>query len=484
MSLGLKWRELRSRVRAFARGRNANVSIIFALTLIPITIAAGAGLDMGRAMVVRARLAEALDAAGLAVGATTGLSQTQMQTLAQQYFNANYTAGASFGIPASVTVTPGTASNGATTSVTLSTNVQMPTTLMNVVGITTMNIGYTSQIVWGQTKLWVALALDNTGSMCQSDSSPNASSPCSHPSSGSKIAVLKTATTSLLSTLKGAAQNSGDVMVSIVPFTTAVNVGTTNKSASWLTYAPWDATGTGDGSYQNQQTCTGSGQNRHCTTTQVWVANNSSHSSWTGCVMDRNQDYDTMNSAATTGNVNTLFPAAPPTLAQNSNWSLTCPTQMIGLTDVLNSTGWTNLNNTVSNMTAGGATNQTIGLAWAWQTMTDGNPMNSGSLPQYTSQILIILSDGLNTQDRWTGDGSDQDAGTDARMSKVCTNAKAAGVTVYAVFVDIGGTQGNSSVLSNCATDSNHYFDLTSASQITTAFNEIATQITQLRVAR
>lgn len=484
MKLGLKRWASRTQVRRFMRDTRANVAMIVGLSMIPITIAAGTGLDMARAMIVRSRLAEALDAAGLAVGATQGLSQTQMQTLAQQYFNANYTAGSSFGIPASVTVTPGTASNGATTSVTLSTSVQMPTTLMNIVGISTMDVGYTSQIVWGQTKLWVALALDNTGSMCQSDSSPNASSPCSRPSSGSKIAVLKTATASLLTTLKGAAVNSGDVMVSIVPFTTAVNVGTSNKSASWLTFAPWDAAGTGDGSYQNQKTCTGSGRNQKCTTTQVWVPNDSTHSTWNGCIMDRNQDYDTENTAAVTSNTNTLFPAAPGTLAQNSNWSLTCPTQMIGLTDVLSSTGWTNLNNTVTNMTAGGATNQTIGLAWAWQTMTDGNPMNSGALPQYTSQILIILSDGLNTQDRWTGDGSDEDSGTDSRMSKVCTNAKAGGVTIYAVFVDIGGTQGNSSVLQNCATDSNHYFDLTSASQITTAFNEIATQITQLRVAR
>jgi Flp pilus assembly protein TadG len=481
MSLGHKFI---AKLRAFARARNANVAMIFGLSLIPIAIAAGAGLDFGRAMIVRTRLAEALDAAGLAVGATTGLTTSQMQALAQKYFNANYTADSSFGTPAAVVISTGAGSNGATTSVTLSTSVPMPTTLMNVVGMKTMNIGYSSQVVWGQTKLWVALALDNTGSMCQSDSSPNAASPCSNPSSGSKIAVLKTATTSLLTTLKGAAQNSGDVMVSIVPFTTAVNVGTSNKSATWLTYAPWDATGTGDGSYQNHQTCTGSGRNQHCTTTQVWVANDSDHSTWTGCVMDRNQDYDTMNTTPTAGSTATLFPAAPGTLASNSNWSLTCPTQLIGLTDVLSSTGWTKLNSTVTNMSAGGATNQTIGLAWAWQTMTDGNPMNSGSLPQYTSQILIILSDGLNTQDRWTGNGSTEDSGTDTRMTKVCTNAKAAGITIYAVFVDIGGTQGNSSVLANCATDANHYFDLTSASQITTAFNEIATQITQLRVAK
>jgi Flp pilus assembly protein TadG len=487
MSLGLIWRAFQSRTRAFARNKRANVAMIFALSLIPITIAAGAGLDLSRAMIVRSRLAEALDSAGLAVGATSGLTQSQMQTLAQQYFNANYTADPSFGAPTPVTVTPGTDTNGNTDSVTLTTSVQMPTTLMNIVGVKTMDVGYTSQVTWGQTKLWVALALDNTGSMCQSDSNPNASSPCSNPSSGSKIAVLKTATTSLLGTLKSVAVNPKDVMISIVPFTTAVNVGTANKTASWLTFIPWDAVGTGDGKYVSQQQCTGSGRNQHCTTTQVWQANDSTHSSWTGCVMDRNQDYDTMNTAATTGNTSTLFPAAPPTLAGHntaSDWSLTCPTQMIGLTDVLNSTGWTNLNKTVTNMTAGGATNQTIGLAWAWQTMTDGDPENAGTLPQYTSQIIIILSDGLNTQDRWTGDGSDEDSGTDTRMGDVCANAKNAGVTIYAVFVDIGGAQGNSKVLQSCATDTAHYFDLTSASQITTAFNEIATQITQLRVAR
>ena len=38
-------------------------------------------------------------------------------------------------------------------------------------------------------------------------------------------------------------------------------------------------------------------------------------------------------------------------------------------------------------------------------------------------------------------------------MTDVCSNAKAAGTTIYAVFVDLNGTQGNSTVLQNCATD-------------------------------
>jgi hypothetical protein len=69
-------------------------------------------------------------------------------------------------------------------------------------------------------------------------------------------------------------------------------------------------------------------------------------------------------------------------------------------------------------------------------------------------------------------------------MNLICTAAKAAGFTIYAVYVDLNGTQGNSTVLQNCATDTNHYFDLTTATAIVTTFSQIATEITQLRVAQ
>jgi len=50
--------------------------------------------------------------------------------------------------------------------------------------------------------------------------------------------------------------------------------------------------------------------------------------------------------------------------------------------------------------------------------------------------------------------------------------------------VDLGGTQGNSQVLQSCASDPGKYYDLTQSSQIVTAFNQIADQITNLRVSR
>lgn len=184
--------------------------------------------------------------------------------------------------------------------------------------------------------------------------------------------------------------------------------------------------------------------------------------------MDRNQDYDT--NYTTPSGAATNFPAEN---TQN------CVPSVLGTL----SYNWSSLNSQVDAMTAGGTTNQTIGLAWGMQALTTGAPLNAPTLPANTKQYIIIISDGLNTQDRWSGDGSNQASGVDDRMALACTNAKAAGYTIYAIFVDLNGTQGNSTVLQNCASDSSKYFDLTTSGAIITALNAIGQQITNLRVA-
>lgn len=609
--LGKPWRIFKAQVAEFARARRGNVAMIFALALIPITVAAGAGLDLSRALMERARLAEALDAAGLAVGATQNLSTDQIQKLATAYFDANYTIDPSFGARPDLQVTPGDG------SVTLSATVNMPTTLMHVVGINTLSVGYSSKVVWGQTKLWVSLVLDNTGSMTQTDSTGT-----------SKISALQTATNQLLTTLQKAAANPGDVKVAIIPFSKDVNVGTSQVNASWIDWADWEApppngsvsssVGPGsncpyssysngytcqstpsngssntskipstgsyagyicpsvdngransgrlgryyNGCYDSQPTqtktttsstpttttttktctsnssgkCTGSvttnswtntgnttttttttsgysgdsttttttngtpstssnttssgrGRNKTYTTTVTttetdttttvtktgvgpynhnWIVN--AHSTWGGCVMDRAQDYDI--GVTTPSGSSTNFPA--------ENAQSCVPSVMLGSL----SYDWTALSNEVNAMTAGGSTNQPIGLAWGWQAQTNTAPFNPGTLPNNTSQYIILLSDGLNTQDRWYGDGSNQSSSVDDRMSKVCSAAKSAGITIYTIYVDLNGTQGNSTVLQNCASDSSKYFDLTTSGAIITTLNTIAQQITQLRVAQ
>ncbi|HTT97688.1 MAG TPA: TadE/TadG family type IV pilus assembly protein [Rhizomicrobium sp.] len=490
--------------KRFGRSTRANVAMIFGLSLVPLTLAAGAGLDYSRGMLVHAQLITALDAAALAVGATPGLTQTQMQTLAQQYFNANYKMDTSFGTPTSVSVSV------SGQSVTVATSDPMPTTLMAVTGVKQMTIAASSTVVWGQEKLWVSLVLDNTGSMTQADSSGT-----------SKISALKTATHSLLTMLQNAATTAGagSVQVAIVPFARDVKIGTSYSAQTWLDWSDWKAApsqtpstsiGPGDscpfqdndegfhcqttptngsssttkipssgtykgyicpsdnsvGHYYNG--CWTSVSNGKGGYTHTWTVNKTS--TWSGCVTDRAQDNDVSNTTPVAGTVSTMM------VAENSPSCVSAALLPLGY-------NWTTLSSEVDNMVANGSTNQTIGLAWGWQAQTSGVPLSAGSLPANTQQVMILLSDGLNTQDRWYGDGSNQSSQVDGRMSTACTNLKAAGMTIYTVFVDLNGTQGNSSVLQNCASDPSKYFDLQNSNDIITTFNAIGEQITNLRVS-
>jgi Flp pilus assembly protein TadG len=514
-----------SHLKAFCTSKRANVAIIFGLALVPITVAAGAGLDLARGMIVRERMLEALDAAGLAAGSASGqgMPSQQLSLLAQTYFNANYKLDSSYGTPSPITLVMGDK------VATVSTSVVMPTVLVrlgDMIGCThcdSLTIPASTQVVWGQTKLWVSLVLDNTGSMTETDKT-----------GVSKISALKTGTKQLLTILQAASAIPGDVQVAILPFSKDVNVGTANVNASWIDWSDWSAappipvpsssvgpssscpwtwssnkvactkssandpncanTGGNDcvtsipssglicpsqhdtdastglgGHYYNgcyDSTKQVSGCKTNCKYNHTWTPN--SHSTWTGCIMDRTQSYDVQNTAPGTG---TNFPA------ENA---FSCPPATVMALNY----NWTNLSNEVTSMQAQGSTNQTIGLAWGWQAQTSGTPLSPPTWHSDTMQFVVLLSDGLNTQDRFYGDGSTHNTSIDNRMSKVCTNVKAAGYIVYTIFVDLNGTQGNSTVLQNCATDSSKYFDLTQSGQIITTLNAIAQDIINLRLAK
>jgi Flp pilus assembly protein TadG len=497
-------------MRRFVVGCGGNVAMIYALALVPLMLATGGAIDYARAVVVKTSMGAALDAAALAVAQSKNLTTAQMQTLAQQYFDANYHQSSDYGTPVAVTV----ATSGQT--ITVSTSCDVPTTVLHALGFTTWPVAATSTVTYGQTKLWVSLVLDNTGSMVQTDSTGL-----------SKISALKSASHSLLSMLQSATSTDGDVQVAIIPFARDVYLGTGYASSSWLSFTDFQAeppskpgTSYGPNSscpwsdsvnyYHCQANSTnGSAQitkiqsnglicpslntyTRHyyngCynsvynsktkTYSHTWTAN--ATSTWTGCVTDRGSstaptsstDYDVTVTTPTASTTNSMM------VAENGNQA--CPgSTVMGL-----SYDWTALNSAIDSMVANGSTNQTIGLVWGWHAMTQGAPLSAPTLPDNTQRIIILLSDGLNTQNRWSGNGSNTSSAVDARMAYACANAKAAGVIIYTVFVDLNGTQGSSTVLQSCATDSSKYYDLTSSSQIQSAFNDIAQQITNLRVTQ
>ena len=146
---------------------------------------------------------------------------------------------------------------------------------------------------------------------------------------------------------------------------------------------------------------------------------------------------------------------------------------------------WSMMTDLVNNMYPAGNTNQAIGLALGWMSLTGGGPFTAPAMdPNYKyQQVIILLTDGLNTQDRWYTSQSQ----IDARQQLTCDNIKSAGVTLYTIQVDTGGDP-TSTLLQNCATNSpgttDHFFLLTSASQIVTTFNQIGTNITQIYLAK
>ena len=292
------------------------------------------------------------------------------------------------------------------------------------------------------------------------------------------MTALKSATKSLLTQLKTAATQNGDVYVSIIPFSKDVNVGSANYSANWIDWDDWESA---NGGWQNTSSCS-TGRSRRgrsrCNNTQTWTVAN--HNTWNGCITDRDQDYDQdvtpPNPADATlpvGQASTLFPAE-----QYSS----CPVALKGL-----SYDWTSMNSLVDSMQPNGNTNQPIGLVWAWLSLVGGGPLTAPAKDSnYTYQeAIILMSDGLNTQDRWYSSQTpvDNRMYQNGNGSGTCANIKAAGITIYTIQVNTSGDP-TSTLLQNCASSSDKFFLVTNASDIIGVFNNIGTNLTKLRVAK
>jgi Flp pilus assembly protein TadG len=445
--------KLRNGLRRFSVAQGGNVVITFALTTVPLIGFVGAAVDYSRANSAKAAMQAAVDATALMLSKEiTTLTATQISQKANAYFAAQFNRTEVAGIA----ITPiYTTSGGSQVVVTGAGTV--PTTFTKILGLQTLNINVSSTVRWGNTRLRVALALDNTGSMA----------------SAGKMTALKTATKNLLSMLQASAASNGDVYVSIIPFSKDVNVGgSSNYSANWIDWSDWDDD---NGSWQYSSSCSGGSSRRgrsRCTSSQTWAPAN--HNTWNGCITDRDQSYDTLATAPNPADVN-LTGATPSTLFPAEQYGY-CPLPMKGL-----SYDWTAMNTLVDQMYPNGNTNQAIGLAWAWLSLVGGGPLTAPAKDtnfKY-NDVIILLSDGLNTEDRWYTSQSS----IDARQQITCNNVKAAGVTLYTVHVNTDGDP-TSTLLRNCASDSSKFFILTSANDIVTTFNQIGTQLSNLRVAK
>jgi Flp pilus assembly protein TadG len=441
--------------RRFKRDDRGNVAVIFALATLPIIGFVGSAVDYSSANAAKVQLQAALDSTALMLASyAPSHTDAEIQSQASKYFTAIFNAPTATN--ASVTATY----NSSESKIVLDGSAKVPTNFITVVGIDYVTINGSSTTKWGTSRLRVALVLDNTGSMA----------------SDGKMTALKAATKNLLSQLKSAATNDGDVYVSIIPFSKDVNVGSSNYNASWIDWDDWDDD---NGSWQNTSSCSRGSSRRgrsRCSSNKTWVAAN--HNTWNGCITDRGPPSAPGNS--TWDQVVTLPDGTTDSLWPAEQYG-SCPVQMMGL-----SYNWTAMDTLVNSMQSSGTTNQPIGLVWGWQSLVGGGPLTVPATdPNYKYQdIIILMSDGLNTQNRWNRSQTP----VDNRMyqtgngSGTCANIKAAGITIYTLHVNTNGDP-TSSLLQNCASSSDKFYLVTSANDIATAFTSIGSELTKLRVA-
>jgi Flp pilus assembly protein TadG len=421
-------RSLLATIRQFwsgSRSRAGNVAIIFGIAIVPIVGGIGAALDYSMANANRTSMQKALDSTALALAKLMPLSQAQLDEKGWQLFSASIgTLKVSMPQSGLVITTPTIG------KIHLVATGQYTPQISGFIGVQTFPVAVNTEVQWGMKKLELALALDNTGSMDWDN----------------KMVELKKAAKNLISTLQVSVLNPGDVKISIIPFHKEVRVDTSvyTYSGSWLKWDDWD---------NANQDCSWGWSGWNCSPKH--------RKNWNGCIADRDQPNDA--SDVNPSSSATKFPA------RQCSYSLTT---LLPLTY-----DWTALNNKIDSMQPDGNTNVSIGLAWAWHSLTSGDPLTEAAAANSDlNKYIILMTDGENTQNRWTSNS----ASIDARTAATCTAVKAAGIKIYTIRV----IDGNADLLRNCASDPTMYYDVQNANQLTSVFNSIGATLAKLHLSQ
>jgi Flp pilus assembly protein TadG len=500
-------------LRRIPADRKGAISPVFALMIFPLALAAGAAVDVGRAVSGRNALQDAVDATALGLAhLSNSTSQATLRQDATAWLGAELTDKDLKNL--TVTVTPTTG------QITVSAAASVSTTIAAIAGVTSIPVTATSTVKWGLSHVELALVLDNTGSMA----------------SNNKLPTLISAATSLVDTLSSTAgADPAALKISVVPFSMTVNIGSGYQSATWMSGVMPTAYGS--------DIFTTSNVNRFTLFSQI-------HKTWGGCVESRPAPYDVQDTAPSTATPATLFtpffaPDEPDSGgtyynnylsdANSGTWqqrqgnaakytsSATLKTGTNGstgyaygpnagcaLTPLLRLTDNTNnmaeVKAKLNQMVAVGDTNIPMGLMWGWHTLSPSAPFADGTAYNTSGvmKIVVLLTDGWNQNtvnsnadaSFYSGDGyswqsrvsglntssqTSRNAALDARMTLLCANMKAQNIIIYTVRIDVTGV--SPTALQNCATNASDFFDVPNVPDLPTVFANIAGDISQLRIS-
>lgn len=491
----------------FSRHRRGNVAMMFALAAPVVALIVGFGIDLTRHQVARVSAQNAVDAATLAAAASGIRDLDGLKAVVEAYLRANTDSGVQH------------VNSGYIVNVTQENATQMRVTLdgdvdayfSGLIGMSKLPVRVDAVAERGAADgVELVMVLDNTWSMSAS------------AGGATRIEALKSSARILTNALMTG--TADDVKFGIVPYAEYVNVGTGNRSASWLTVpADYSTTSTPAPRVCTQvpvttTTCTGGVLGvctryvdgvpetyscwttaQTCTTTPVVPAQTkesctgggnpvTTNYRWYGCVYSRNSGSlrldDTRPEMKYTGFLGT---------------SQTCLNPILTLTNQ-KSTVLSAINGLVVNIGSyKPETHIPSGLIWGVNVLSPTEPFTQARAysegNRSPRKILVLMTDGENTLRYNAADGrhltlstnaataATQKAATNKDVADICVYAKRQGIEIYTVALSVTSETARS-MLRTCASADDHYFDANDSTTLEAAFTGIAASINAVRLVK
>ncbi len=495
---GLGYR-LAACVGKLARDQRGNTLALIAAAVIPVMAAIGGGVDISRAYLAQARLQQAVDSAALAGRRSRiGTGMTEATEAANKFLSFNFPQ-SSYGASPSHWTSSITGPD--TSSVRVQAATKIPTTIMKLFGIQTVDIGAVSIARQNWINTDIVLVLDTTGSMRDTPRNDKQS----------KIQSLRDAVMSLYDELTQAQNDLTSrglrLRYAVVPYSSAVNVGRVltaaeptgkhyvRRTAPYYSY--------GCISYRANGNCRTYGNAEF----DIDVTSRlTSTSTWDGCIEER-QTVSTITSSSgytiptgakdlninlvPTTDLTTQWPAYLPALVEGKS-QVACPTEAKRLAT------WTraDLKSYVDKLNPDGGTYHDIGMIWGARFISTGgvfaNPDEFNGAP--VNRHIIFMTDGLldtggtlyssygveSYQKRVSGGGSDLNGRHKQRFLMACNAAKSLNVSIWTIAFATGAD----GTLTTCASASDMAVTASNQDQLNSRFQEIGRSIGKLRIAQ
>jgi Flp pilus assembly protein TadG len=251
---------------------------------------------------------------------------------------------------------------------------------------------------------------------------------------GAKINDLKSAAKNLVSIMESEAAAFTDLKIAVVPFAEYVNIGTSNSGATWLDKKPLGG------------------------------------ATWDGCVGSRNNPHDER-----AGSSGPKYPAVA---------GVPCNVPLLPLNANFNT-----VRSKIDTMVAKGYTYIPAGLLWGWNVLDHEAPFTEGKSNSVSKAVqarkaVVLMTDGENTiSPTYPLHNEFDGAPANAKLASLCDAVKDGGVEIYTVSFMVPSNT-IKDILTKCASTPGQYYDAANASDLYSAFSQIARDLAAVRLTQ